>query len=79
MNSKTVHIVTDFPTEGTSRCTLVVGPKTHQDALAALLNKFPDREPMAVVSLADMEATLANAANALKTGVSESFEILRAP
>lgn len=79
MDSKRIFLVTDVPSEGQERCTLLVGPTSHQGALDALYALHPERKPVAVVAMADLEATLANVRSAAKTGISDHFEVIKTP
>lgn len=77
MDTHRIFIVTDTAPGGDQRSSLVIGPMTHMEAVDALRQRHPNREPMAVVSQADLEATLASVRNAVAAGQSESFEIIR--
>lgn len=77
MKSSNVFIITDLPKEGENRCTLVIGPKDHETALNVYKSKFPERQPIAVVSKNDLETTLRNVDKAVKDGTSTLFEIVK--
>lgn len=79
MDSKRIYLVTDVTPEGQERCALLVGPSSHQGAIDALYARHPDRQPIAVVAMADLEATLANVKSAVKTGISEHFQVIKTP
>ena len=78
MDAHRIFIVTDTAPGGDQRSSLVIGPMTHMEAVDALRKRHPDREPMAVISLADLESTLASVKDAVAAGHSTSFEIIRA-
>lgn len=76
MDSNQIFLVTDVTPSGESRCTVVTGARDHAGAYSACL-KDSSRVPVAVVSLAEMEATIDKVKRALK-GESSDLEVLRA-
>lgn len=76
MDSNQIFLVSDVAPGGNSRCTLVVGSYDHRQAHDALCEAHPERTPVAVVSLAEMEATISKVKRAVQ-GIDSDFEVMR--
>lgn len=77
MDSHRIFLVTDVAPGGDNRCTVVVGFNNHRDALDALHVAHPQRVPVAAVSLAELEATVASVHSALRGHTTPVLEVLR--